>query len=317
MSIDFEIDRLRARCIGCGLCTKVCPSFKHGGLNPMEVMMGGDGDLNTCIGCGNCSSVCPRTNPAIVMKDLIVRDGGIHVSKVFRETGYAMPAAEQTLEPAWSGDGIYVMPGCVVKAKVPHVLYAASVAFRAMGFGSRELPGNTCCMHPVQFREMTEDERVHYKKVMGDSAGGDDIVTLCGGCSDELTDADVPAMHIVQFLHDHMDRLPRFGRTVRVGLEPGCSVMRYADLMREVIETMGCEVVNRTMGCCGKNTPVSGPLMAERETECEGAEWIVVACPMCLVKFDSQPDGIPTVHIAELVAMASGDSSSLGQHRLV
>lgn len=45
MSIDFEIDRLRARCIGCGLCTKVCPSFKHGGLNPMEVMMGGDGDL--------------------------------------------------------------------------------------------------------------------------------------------------------------------------------------------------------------------------------------------------------------------------------
>ena len=186
-----------------------------------------------------------------------------------------------------------------------------------MGFGSRELPGNTCCMHPVQFREMTEDERVHYKRVMGDSAGGDDIVTLCGGCSDELTDADVPAMHIVQFLHDHMDRLPRFGRTIRVGLEPGCSVMRYADLMREVVEAMGCEVVNRTMGCCGKNTPVSGPLMAERETECEGAEWIVVACPMCLVKFDSQPDGIPTVHIAELVAMASGDSSSLGQHRLV
>ena len=119
MSIDFEIDRLRARCIGCGLCTKVCPSFKHGGLNPMEVMMGGEGDLNTCIGCGNCSSVCPRTNPAIVMKDLIARDGGIHVSKVFRETEYAMPAAEQTLEPAWSGDGVYVMPGCVVKAKVP------------------------------------------------------------------------------------------------------------------------------------------------------------------------------------------------------
>lgn len=98
-------------------------------------------------------------------------------------------------------------------------------------------------------------------------------------------------MHIVQFLHDHMDRLPRFGRTIRVGLEPGCSVMRYADLMREVVEAMGCEVVNRTMGCCGKNIPVSGPLMAERETECEGAEWIVVACPMCLVKFDSQPDG--------------------------
>ena len=79
---------------------------------------------------------------------------------------------------------------------------------------------------------------------------------------------------------------------------------------------MGCEVVNTTMGCCGKNTPVSNPLMDERERECEGAEWIVVACPMCLVKFDAQPEGIPTVHIAELVAMAAGDRNSLGYHRI-
>ena len=152
--------------------------------------------------------------------------------------------------------------------------------------------------------------------LMGDSAGGDVIVTLCGGCSDELIDADVPAEHIVQFLHRHMDRLPRFDSPVRVGLEPGCSVMKHADLMREVVEAMGCEVVNTTMGCCGKNTPVSNPLMDERERECEGADWIVVACPMCLVKFDAQPEGIPAVHVSELVAMAAGDGRSLEYHRI-
>ena len=315
MSLDFEIERLRSRCVGCGRCVKVCPSFRHGGLNPMEVMQGGEGNLDTCIGCGCCSEACAHTNPAIVMKDLIARARGIHVSQVFRDTGYAMPPADDAPEPGWTGDGVGIMPGCVVKAKVPYVNLATASALRAMGFGCRELPGNTCCMHPVQFREMTEDERVHYKRVMGDSAGGDVIVTLCGGCSDELIDADVPAEHIVQFLHRNLDRLPRFDSPVRVGLEPGCSVMKHADLMREVVEAMGCEIVNTTMGCCGKNTPVSNPLMDEREQECKEADWIVVACPMCLVKFDAQPEGIPTVHVSELVAMAAGDRDSLGYHR--
>ena len=80
------------------------------------------------------------------------------------------------------------------------------------------------------------------------------------------------------------------------------------------VEAMGCEVVNTTMGCCGKNTPVAGPLMEEREAECAGADWIIVGCPMCQVKFDSHPDGMPAMHIAELVAMAAGDTESLRHH---
>lgn len=282
----------------------------------MMVMQGCDDDLDTCIGCGCCSEVCPFTDPTIVMKDLIAKKGGIHVSQVFKDTGYAMPPAEQILEPGWTGDGVYVMPGCIVKAKVPFVIRAAVSALRTIGLGSRELPGNTCCMHPIQFREMTEEERLHYKRTMGDSAGGDDIITLCGGCSDELVDADVPAKHIVQFLYEHLDRLPVFDRPVRIGLEPGCSMMKHVDLMRSVTEALGCEIINSTMGCCGKNTSVSNPLMDERERECDGADLIVVACPMCLVKFDAQPDGIPAVHIAELVAMAAGDCGTLEFHRI-
>ena len=53
--IEDEIDRLRLRCIGCGKCSRVCPSLKHGGCDPMEMMIGGDEGIEHCIACGNCS----------------------------------------------------------------------------------------------------------------------------------------------------------------------------------------------------------------------------------------------------------------------
>ncbi len=207
-----------------------------------------------------------------------------------------------------------VMPGCVTKAKVPYVIYAASVAFGAMGVRAGELPGNTCCMHPTQFREMTEMERRSYRTDMGRTAGDRPLVTLCAGCSQELQRSSVEAEHIIAFLHDRIGSLPRLASPIKVGIEPGCSAMDLRNEMREVVEAMGCEVVNTTMGCCGKNTPVAGPLMEEREAECAGADWIIVGCPMCQVKFDSHPDGIPAMHIAELVAMAAGDTESLRHH---
>lgn len=316
MDLNDEIERLRTKCIGCGKCSKVCPALKHGGIDPMEVMMGGEADMTTCIGCGNCSKACRRTDPATVMKDLIAVERDIHVSGTFRDTGYVMPPAEQVPEPVWSGDGVAVMPGCVAKGKVPYIIYAMSYAMKAMGIGSHEIPVSTCCMHPVQFREMTEPERRSYKTAMGDSAGGDEIVTLCAGCSEEFASAMVPAKHIIPFLAEHIDALPRLETPLKVAIEPGCSAMPFKKEMKDVVEAMGCEVVNTSMGCCGKSTTVAGPLMEEREAECEGADWIVVGCPMCLVKFDAWEGGIPTMHISELVAMAAGDASSLGFHAI-
>lgn len=316
MDLNDEIERLRTKCIGCGKCSKVCPSLKHGGIDPMEVMMGGEADMSTCIACGNCSAVCRRTDPMAVMQDLVALERGLHVSQAFRDTGYAMMPVEQVPEPVWTGDDVMVMPGCVTKAKAPYVIYAASVAFRAMGAEAGELPGNTCCMHPTQFREMTEPERRSYRFEMGRTAGDRTLVTLCAGCSQELQRSSVPAEHMIRYLHDHIDSLPRLDRPLKVGIEPGCAAMELRKEMREVVEAMGCEVVNTSMGCCGKNTPVAGPLMDEREAECAGADWIVVGCPMCQVKFDAYPDGIPSMHIAELVAMAAGDTASLEFHSL-
>jgi len=287
----------------------------------MEIMVGNDEEVTHCIGCGNCSKVCRRSDPYIVMKDLLCLRKGVHVSEVFKSTGYAMPQvdmpARTELVPKWEGDDIYIMPGCVIKCKAPYVEYATAAAMKSMGVGCSELPGNTCCMHPIQFREMTEFERRDYKKSMGDTSGDRDLVTLCGGCSDELLMSGVDATHIVSFLHQHMDALPKFEKPLKVGIEPGCSESVSYNEMRDVAERMGCEVVNIKRGCCGKYADVSEGLMKDRETECEGADVIVVGCPMCLVRYDDYPGGLPVVHMAELVSMASGDCSTLQHHKIV
>ncbi|MBR6203722.1 MAG: (Fe-S)-binding protein [Candidatus Methanomethylophilaceae archaeon] len=316
-----EIESLRRKCIGCGKCSKVCPSLKHGGCDPMEIMVGNDEGVVHCIGCGNCSRVCRRSDPFTVMRDLQCLVRGVHVSDAFRKTGYAMlppdPPSCDDLVPEWTGDGALVMPGCIVKCKAPYVEYATAAAMKAMGMGCSELPGNTCCMHPVQFREMTELDRREYKLSMGSAAEGRDLVTLCAGCSEELQSSGVDATHIIPFLHRHKGSLPKLDRPLKVALEPGCSAAVFAKEMREVAEALGCEVVNRKHGCCGKYSDVSDSLMEERESECKGADVIVVGCPMCLVRYDDRPGGLPTIHVSELVALASGDTSTLERHKIV
>ena len=191
-----------------------------------------------------------------------------------------------------------------------------SVALKAMGLKGRELPNNTCCMHPAQFREMTEMERRNVKKSMETNASGKGIVTLCGGCSEELQGSGIDAEHIIPFLHANIERLPRTSTPLRVALQPGCSAMPFKKQMAEVVDAMGYENINNQMGCCGKSTDVAGPLMDERMQECAGADIVVVGCPMCLVKYDALPEGKPVVHISELVAMAAGDRESLGFHSI-
>ena len=315
--LEDEIERLRQMCISCGKCSRACPSLEHGGIDPLEVMMGSDDNLELCINCGCCSQVCHRTDPAIVMKDLQALKMGIHVSQAFEETGFAIPhtgAPGTDLVPDWSDDGVHIMPGCIVECKVPFLKYATASALRSMGIGARELPGHTCCMHPVQFREMHDIERRRYKTALGTSANGETITALCAGCSDELSDSGVSAEHIISLLHRNIGKLPRFDRKVKVALEPGCSAMPLKKEMLEVVEAMGCDSVGTGMGCCGKNISLAGSLMDDREAECADADVIVVGCPMCFVKYDARADGKPVVHIIELVALAAGDRTTLGYH---
>jgi len=49
------------KCIGCGMCARVCPSFAitlEGGPGPK--MTGLRIDLGSCLFCGQCEEVCPK-----------------------------------------------------------------------------------------------------------------------------------------------------------------------------------------------------------------------------------------------------------------
>lgn len=66
--IQFQVDSLRRKCLACGRCRRICPSFENDGCDPMEIMVGGESDLSACIDCGKCSKTCRRTDPHLVIR---------------------------------------------------------------------------------------------------------------------------------------------------------------------------------------------------------------------------------------------------------
>ena len=316
-----NIDMYRRLCVECGTCREVCPSYNHGGCDPLAVMRGEYRRVFDCVGCGSCSRACEHTNPKIVMMAAysIVLD--TPVSQAFLDTGYSRyPAADAPgadLEPVWDGEEVCVMPGCVAKCVVPYVVYAASSGLRGMGAKACELPDFTCCMYPIQFGTMQDEERVGYIRRMGETAGEREIINLCGGCTEIMNRHGVECRHLIPFLHDKLDSLPRIKGRLKVSVEPGCAAVEHADEMTDIVRAMGCEPVGNEPGCCGKNSRnVAKPLMDERQEAARDADVIVVGCPMCQSKYDSVPGGKPVMHLAELLAAAFGDRRSLECHTI-
>ncbi|MBQ8180343.1 MAG: 4Fe-4S binding protein [Candidatus Methanomethylophilaceae archaeon] len=314
-----HIDEYTSKCTGCGRCREVCPSYRHGGCDPLAVMRGELRRAFDCVGCGRCTKVCPHTDPKTVMLAAysIVLDRP--VSPDFYETGLNRPVedhpARTELEPVWRGDDVYVMPGCIVRCMAPHLEYAMAVTLDAVGERGSVLPDFTCCMYPIQFGSMPDAERDAYRIRMGETASGREMVNMCAGCTEIMGRSGVACGHLIPFLHRRIGRLPRLERSVRVSLEPGCAAEDHLRGMEEVVRAMGCEPVGNEPGCCGKSSRnAAGPLMAERQAAAADADLIVVGCPMCLVKYDSVPGGKPVVYLAELVAAAHGDRSTLRYH---
>ena len=318
--IEDEIARLMQKCISCGKCTPYCPANKYGGLDPHEIMIGGEEDVSTCILCGTCSQVCRRSDPFTVMRDLRALANDIHVSETYKKTGYAMPIenhpSRDELVCEWDGDDTYIMPGCVVECKAPYLEYAATLAVKAVGKTCSELENSGCCLRPPQFREMQETER-HEKIIdVSKAAHGKELITLCGGCTEALVEHGVQTSNMVEFLYKNIDRLPKLDRKIKVAIEPGCSCMPLKKEMIAVVEALGCEFVNNGMGCCGKDTVLAETMMADREKECGNGCLIVVACPKCFTKYDAQPNGMPVLFLSELVAWANGHTETFKYHNI-
>lgn len=318
--IEDEIARLMQKCISCGKCTPYCPSNKYGGVDPHEIMIGGETDVSTCILCGTCSQVCRRSDPFTVMRDLKALENDLHVSQTYRDTGLAMAKADHPsrseLECEFDGDDVCIMPGCVVECKVPFLEYAAVTAVHAVGKTCSELKDSGCCLRPPQFREMSESDRHSDIVRMTSNANGKDIITLCGGCTDALKIHGQENLNMVTFLYNNINRLPKFERSFKVAIEPGCSCMPIKKEMIAVVEALGCKFVNNAMGCCGKDTPLAPDMMVDREKECANGCMIIVACPKCFTEYDKQPDGMPVLFLSELVAWAAGHTETFKYHSI-
>jgi heterodisulfide reductase subunit B len=181
------------------------------------------------------------------------------------------------------------------------------------GLTSSELENWTCCLRPASFSELGELGRRPYLSRMSASAKGSRLISLCGGCAEEMSRTGTEIDNIIPFVYEHIDKLPALSKPLKVAMEPGCTGERYRKQMKEILTRMGCEIVNKTDGCCGNKTL---PMMDERETECKGADIIVVACPNCQKRYDAYEGGLPVLHLTELISYAAGDFSTLGFHKI-
>ena len=319
MDIREDISGLMDLCIGCGICETVCPSFSKGGCDPMAVMKRMTDDADGCIGCGCCTDACPYTEPGKVMKYLNHLNKGLGITQCYRDTGLNLPISSDAGEPVpdYSDDGVFLNPGCVVLAKVPYLEYAGVSALNAVGMGAKRADVG-CCTHPVTFMGLTDGERDSMKRKDFQSLGGGRMVTLCPGCSDEYASSGADAVHILDVLYDNIDSIRRLpGVDIRVCIQPGCGLKEKAGMFRSVVEACGAEIVEAPMGCCGKAIPrISEELMSDRQKEMRGADAVVVGCPLCQDRYDSVEGGIPSLHISELVMMASGDTTTMPHHRI-
>lgn len=319
---DFVVD-LMTNCVGCRRCMKVCPSHKYGGCSPWLSMIAKDPNTEMCIGCGKCSDVCRHTNPKLVMLYLKAEKLGVSTPEAFMKHGFSIPPAsddwKKELPEYKEGRDVFVMPGCIVQGKIPYLKYAAIKAFEYLGVQAGELPENTCCTYPVTFRKMDEAQRTEIKVNLRGNAAGRDLVTLCSGCTNELATSGVYAPNLCTYLAKYLDRIRALpglkGR--KVALEPGCASERFLTDFRMIVEAAGAEIVNKTIGCCGKNIDgISDKLMQERQAECQGADFIVVGCPNCQVFYDRVQGGIPVLHLSEYICLAAGDSETQRFHSL-
>ena len=315
IDLEKEIDHLRKTCINCGKCTAVCPSLKHGGFDPKEMMVAGVGDITLCIQCGKCSQVCFRTDPFRVMRDCLALYKEEHPNENYQRYRFILPPAEEQMEPGWNGDDVCVIPGCVVESRLPYLKYACRVALDSIGKRSHQISDNQCCMMPSMFSELGEMGRRPVRTMMVRGEKGD-LVALCAGCASEFRHDGTEVKHLLEYLFENIDSLPVSPKSYKVAIEPGCSMDRHYKQMKAVVEKMGFTIVNETYGCCGSKKPPLNTMLKEREEECADSDFIVLNCPFCMTKYEKFEGGKPCMHIAELVAFAAGDSTTLGLHNI-
>ena len=318
MSCRKDIDDLMSRCVQCGSCRDVCPSYRYGGCDPKEVMLGNLERAKGCVTCGLCNDVCSNTIPKKVMMYAACIANDVKIPQTFYDTGYNVPPAptEGLPVPDYDDDSKDVlMPGCMTVAFTPYLEYSAVKALDIIGKRVRRFDGG-CCTYPIAYRSMTDDERDTIKHRITDGKDIGDMFTICPGCRDEMASV-CHTKHVIDPLYRGIEAIRALkGTDLRVASLPGCSLRHRTKEFEEVIKACGCELADVEQGCCGKAIPViSERIMKERQESLKDVDAVIVGCGSCFARYDMFKDGVPVLYITELVCLASGDDTTLQYHK--
>ncbi len=317
MECRKDIADLMSLCVGCGKCRTVCQSYAHGGCDPKSVMQGDISKAKGCLTCGLCNDVCEHTVPKRVMMYAACIANDVKISEVYYKTGYNLPPAEggTVPVPSYRNDSPDVlMPGCLTVSSAPFLEYSAAKALESIGINVKRFDGG-CCVYPIPFRSMDDDERNNIKRSKVKDLRGR-MYNICPGCRDEMSSV-CNTEHIIEPLHENIGKIRKLpGVKLRVASMPGCGLRHQKKMFDDIAEACGCEIIETKQGCCGKAVPrISEEIMKERQESMKDADAVIVGCPSCFARYDGYKNGIPVLYIAELVCLASGDKTTVGLHR--
>ncbi len=312
-----DIAKLMSKCVKCGDCRKVCPAYGISDCDPVTVMKNNPSASVGCIGCGKCTDICSNTDPMRVMMYTMCIERGAQIPEIFKETGYHLPRSEMDVpSPIYEGTDSYLMPGCFVNGLMPFIENAAVDALDVIGIKTGKFEGG-CCTFPIPYRIMTDEERNARKRKLAENLESR-IITLCAGCENEMIEAGVDATHIMNVFYDNIEKIrEKCDIRLKVAIQPGCHVTDDAYKFKEIVEATGAEVLDKPHGCCGKAVKgVADTIMEQRQKEMSGADVIVVGCPACFSRYDNYDNGIPVLHLSELISISAKRIDTRKYHKI-
>ncbi|MBI4773803.1 MAG: CoB--CoM heterodisulfide reductase iron-sulfur subunit B family protein [Deltaproteobacteria bacterium] len=149
-------------------------------------------------------------------------------------------------------------PGCLIRARLPHVEKSARLVLNRLGVGLSEVEGASCCPNPVYFRDL-DHEAWLMLAARNLAIAGKPMMTLCSGCYSTFREAEhaldespmlrrkigehldrlglkLPsgsrAEHFARFLYEKVgpakleERVVRSLKGLKVVFHPGCHLVR-------------------------------------------------------------------------------------------
>jgi len=107
-------------------------------------------------------------------------------------------------------------PGCLIRARLPHIEKSARLVLERLGVELSELEGASCCPNPIYFRDLDHEAWLTLA-ARNLSLAEKPIMTLCSGCYSTFRDAEHALEKSAKLRHKIGEHLDRLGRKIPSG----------------------------------------------------------------------------------------------------